>query len=138
MADVSAWVGVSGGIVAVLGAAFTGWRVWLDRRAGIDSKEVSMGDLTLRQIEALQVIQGENIARQAATISDQSELITKQGQVIESLQIELSEVKSELRIQTLTINKQDDRIDQLRQDRDKLVDHINNGGGPPPPELSTR
>lgn len=126
--DASNWVAVLGGIAGTIAAVTTAVKVFLDRRAGIDSNEISIGELELSQDEQSWSHMVEVVEQLRNDRTDLREQLAENKAALAELAVEVSALRSVAR-------SKDDKILLLESDIMLLLEHINSGRQPPPPKL---
>lgn len=122
------WVGLLGGLAGIITALAAVVRVIVDRMAGIDSKEISSGELELAQDQqAFEHLKDVLIELRA----DRDDLRTR----VEILEKKLGDQAVEIAKLLDIIREKDDRISVLTSDIILLLEHIHAGRQPPPPKL---
>lgn len=121
-------IAVLGGIAGFGTMVGVIWKTYNDRKAGIDSKEISAGELELAQDEQ----SWQHIVDVVTQLRlDRDHLLSKsekQGKALEEMAVDLSALRS-------LIADKDGKIMLLESDIVVLLEHINSGKQPPPPPL---
>lgn len=124
----SQWVAVLGGIAGIIAALTTVVKVLIDRRAGIDSKEISTSELELASDQqAFQHLRDVLTELRA----DRDDLRTR----VEILERKLGDQAVEIAQLLDVIRLKDAKIEALTADIILLLEHIHAGRQPPPPKL---
>jgi hypothetical protein len=121
-------IAVLGGITGFGGMLAVLWKTYNDRKAGIDSKEISSGELELAQDEQSwrHLVEVVNQLR-----TDRDYLLAKaerQDAALAEQAVDISSLRS-------LIADKDGKIMLLETDIVVLLEHINSGKQPPPPPL---
>lgn len=124
----TALIAVLGGITGLGGMLTVAWKTWNDRKAGIDSKEISSGELELAQDEQTwnHLVEVVNQLR-----TDRDHLLGK----TEKQEKALAELATAVSALNSLIADKDGKIMLLESDIVVLLEHINSGKQPPPPPL---
>lgn len=122
------WIGVLGGIVGIITALTALVKVIVDRRAGIDSKEVSESELELSK--------GSQAWSQLVEITTQLRTDLNDARTrVSVLESKIGDQAVEIASRIDEIREKDARIGALNSDIVALLEHIHAGRQPPPPKL---
>lgn len=133
--ELSQWLAVIGGTAGLITAIVAVIRVYVDRRNGIDSHEISSGELELAQDQQSWEHLVEIVAQLRTDRDYFAAELQKVRETAGDMARRLDENATELSALRSMVTAKDDKIMLLTSDIVVLLDHINSGKQPPPPPL---
>jgi chromosome segregation ATPase len=133
--ELSQWLAVIGGTAGLITAIVAVIRVYVDRRNGIDSHEISSGELELAQDQQSWEHLVEIVAQLRTDRDYFAAELQKVRETAGDMARRLDENATELSALRSMVTAKDDKIMLLTSDIVVLLEHINSGKQPPPPPL---